>query len=400
MIFTVGSSLLPAVMGAGGYIDIKEVLVNALGTVAGGLFLTLLYFTLGEKLLRLPRLSGAWVLESAVSQTKYNPFMGMVLRYKILLLQDGTRIHGTAEKVYEKSDKERAFTGINRTTATIDGTIHKAYAGRSTIVLHVVEAGKQRSFSWIMEARCRRFGRRMHLTGQFTSTAGDASGTVVLERIHRPNRLDEYRGLPLRWFSSFIEVGASRLYGNEWSQLTERLNSLDVTTEEFRRTHNCHLLVAALVVAEDHRFYSHGGTDPIAICRALFKTIVKSKIQGGSTIEQQLVRRLTSDYRKSIGRKLKEIALAVRLHRVFLKDQIAVAYLLSAYYGWHMNGVRQAARRLSIDLKGLTVDGAAHLIARIRHPEPRHPSANQSSLIVKRQEWIARELRARMHLLC
>ncbi len=127
MIFTVGGSFLPAVMAAGGYIDIKAALANALGTVIGGLLLTVLYFALAQKLLRLPRLSGAWVLESAVSQTKYNPFKGMVLRYKILLLQDGTRLHGTAEKVYEKSDKVRVFTGVNRTTATIDGTVQKAY---------------------------------------------------------------------------------------------------------------------------------------------------------------------------------------------------------------------------------------------------------------------------------
>ena len=135
------------------------------------------------------------------------------------------------------------------------------------------------------------------------------------------------------------------------------------------------------------------------MCRALFKTIVESKIQGGSTIEQQLVRVLTSDYRKSLKRKFKEIALAVRLHGVLRKDQIPVTYLVSAYYGWHMNGVLQAAQRLSIDLKDPTVEEAAHLIARIRYPEPRHPSSNLSILIAKRQEWIARELRGRMRLL-
>jgi hypothetical protein len=113
MILTVGPSVLPAVIRAGGYIDIQTALANALGTVIGGLFLTVLYFTLGQKILRPPRLSGVWVLESTVSQTKYNPFKGMVLRYKILLLQDGTKLHGTAEKVYEKSDKVRVFTESN-----------------------------------------------------------------------------------------------------------------------------------------------------------------------------------------------------------------------------------------------------------------------------------------------
>src|SRR5207244_10403426 len=57
-------------------------------------------------------------------------------------------------------------------------------------------------FSWIMEARCRRSGRRMHLTGRFSGTAGDSSGTVVLQRIPLPNRVKEYHGLPLRWLRS------------------------------------------------------------------------------------------------------------------------------------------------------------------------------------------------------
>jgi len=398
MIFTVVSRFLPAVMPAGEYIDFKAALANALGTVIGGLFLTVLYFALAQKLLRPPRLSGAWVLESTIFQTGYNPFKGMVLRYSVLLIQDGTKLHGTAEKVYEKSDKVREFTGVNRTTATLDGTLQKTYIGRSTIVLHVVEEGEQRSFSWIVEARCRRFGHRTHLTGQFLSTAGDASGTVVLQRLQHANRLNEYYGLPIDWFSRLIENVTSRLYRNEWNQLEGKISKLAVRSEEFWRTHSCRLLVAALVLAEDRRFYSHGGADPIGICRALFKTIFENKIQGGSTIEQQLVRILTSDYRKSLKRKLKEVALAVRLHRLLPKEQIPIAYLVSAYYGWHMNGVRQAAHRLSIDLKAPTVGGAASLVARIRYPEPRDPSSNQSMLISKRQEWITRELRARMHL--
>lgn len=399
MTFAVFGSFLPFVTTADGYLDIKAVLANAIGTVIGGLFLTVLYFAFAQRPLGLPRLSGAWVLESVVSQSKYNPFKGMVLGYKILLLQDGTRLHGTAEKVYEKSDKMRLFAGVRRTTAVLEGTIQKSYLGRSAIVLHVVEEGKQRSFSWIVEARCLHFGARTRLIGQFSSTAGDATGTVVLQKTHHSNRLNEYRGLPLGWFGRLVEIASARLYGNEWNQLRVKIDRIAVETEEFWKAHNCHVLVAALVVAEDRRFYSHRGTDLIAICRALYRTIVKGEIQGGSTIEQQLVRRLTADYRKSIKRKLKEIALAVRLHQVLPKDQIPIAYLVSAYYGWRMNGLRKAARRLSIDLNDPTVEEAAQLVARIRYPEPRHPSLSRSMLIAKRQEWIARELLARMYLL-
>jgi hypothetical protein len=386
-------------MGFGWRIDVTAALADALGTIVGGVFLTVLYFVFSEKLFRVPRLAGTWILESAISQTKYNPFRGMVLRYKVLLFQTGNELRGTAEKVYEKSDKERVFSGLNRTVAIIEGTVQKAHVRRSTIFLHAVEEGEQRSSSWIIEARCRRFGSQMYLAGRFSGTAGDSSGIVVLERVPLPNRLNEYRGLPLGWFSRLIEAVTARGYRNEWSQLKAEIANLAIAAEEFWKTNNSHLLVAALVLAEDRRFYCHGGTDPIAICRALFRTVVENKLQGGSTIEQQLVRNLTSDYRKSLKRKLKEITLAARLHRLLQKDQIAVVYLISAYFGWHMNGVRQAAQRLSIDLKNPTVEGAAHLISRIRFPEPRRPTSKQSVLIAKRQDWIARELRSRMRLL-
>jgi hypothetical protein len=380
-------------------IDSNAAIANALGTIIGGLFLSVFYFAVAQKFLRLPRLGGGWILESSISETNYNPFRGMIVRYKMLLFQDGTRFSGTAEKVYESSDRVRVFIGVNRTNCTVEGTIRKSYLGRSAIFIHANEKGEQRSSSWVMEARCAHFGRRMHLAGHFSSTASDASGTASLKRIPVPNRVDEYRGLPLVWFGRLFESLTCRLYRNEWNELLVKLYKLRVTADELWKTHNCHLIVAAMVIAEDRRFYSHGGTDPVGMCRALFKTIFKRKIEGGSTIEQQLVRLLTADHRKSLRRKFKEIALATRVHRVLRKEQISVAYVASAYYGWRMNGIKQAARRLSVNLSDPTPEEAAQLVARIRYPEPRRPSARTSMLIAKRQAWIAREIHARNFLL-
>jgi hypothetical protein len=138
---------LIAALSPSDYLDVKSVIANAIGTIFGGIFLTIFYFVLAEKLLRLPGLSGSWILETVILQTEYNPFKRMVLRYKILLLQDGARLHGTAEKVFEKSDKERVFIGANRTTASIEGTVRKSYLGRSSVYLHAIEQGENRSFS-------------------------------------------------------------------------------------------------------------------------------------------------------------------------------------------------------------------------------------------------------------
>jgi len=383
----------------GRYLDWTGILSNALGTIIGGAFLTIFYFALAEKLLRLPQLSGTWMLETSAADTSYNPFRGMVLRYKLLLLQDRSNIHGTAEKVYEKSDKERIFVGKSRTHASINGVIRKAYLSRSTLLLHVTEQGFQRSFSWVVRARCLRFGRRMYLIGEFSSSAGDTSGTLSLRRIPLPNRVDEYWGIPLRWFGRFIELLTAKAYRRNWNDLTMKLLDLERVGRQFWKENNCHLLVAALVLAEDRRFYRHGGTDPIGVCRAFVNTVFNGRIQGGSTIEQQLVRVLTADHRRSVRRKVKEVVLAVRLHTLLRKDQIAVAYLLSAYFGWHMNGIREAAQRFSVNLSDPAPAEAARLISRIRYPEPSNPPPRQAILAAAREDWIARELRARPYLL-
>lgn len=71
-------------------------------------------------------------------------------------------------------------------------------------------------------------------------------------------------------------------------------------------------LVRFLIVAEDNRFYNHPGYDVVGICRAIYKDVCKGKREGASTIEQQLVRVLTGDYRFSVRRKIKEIYLAAQ----------------------------------------------------------------------------------------
>lgn len=62
-------------------------------------------------------------------------------------------------------------------------------------------------------------------------------------------------------------------------------------------------LVAFLVEGEDHRYYKHIGFDVIGIGRAIYRDVFLGKREGASTIEQQLVRVLTEDYRYSLRPK-------------------------------------------------------------------------------------------------
>ena len=85
------------------HVFLENASANALGTVCGGLFLTLLYFVFGHYIFRPPQLGGSWAFDATIEHTKYNPFRGMLVRYKILLIQNGLTLTGTAEKTYENS---------------------------------------------------------------------------------------------------------------------------------------------------------------------------------------------------------------------------------------------------------------------------------------------------------
>jgi membrane peptidoglycan carboxypeptidase len=147
-------------------------------------------------------------------------------------------------------------------------------------------------------------------------------------------------------------------------------------------------LVAALVAGEDHRFYRHKGVDPIAIASALFRLVVRGKLSGASTIEQQLVRVLTDERERTLRRKLKEILLAAYTSNNYSKSDIAEMYLGVAYFGWGMNGAEEACRYLSIPLPEASRRQAASLIARLKYPQPYALTAERQFLIARRTEHI------------
>lgn len=160
-----------------------------------------------------------------------------------------------------------------------------------------------------------------------------------------------------------------------------KLNSSYPSSTDFQT------LIEALIQAEDHRFYSHYGVDIRSIVRAIMITVFTSCTQGASTITQQLARVITGDYRRSIARKFKELCLAAWLDSKVAKHEQAIAYLCVAYFGWRMNGWRQAVNRLRIDFPCSASDAAA-VIARLKYPEPHHPSPRQLRRIRNRQNHI------------
>jgi penicillin-binding protein 1A len=100
----------------------------------------------------------------------------------------------------------------------------------------------------------------------------------------------------------------------------------------------------AIVAVEDKRFYEHRGVDIHGIVRAVWEDVRNKKVvEGGSTITQQFVKNTYLHNQRSIGRKLKEAALAWQLEQRWSKDKILTAYLNTIYFGNGAYGIEQAS---------------------------------------------------------
>lgn len=125
------------------------------------------------------------------------------------------------------------------------------------------------------------------------------------------------------------------------SQTVEELRATDAYTEldELPQTY-----LDAVVAVEDHRFYEHGGIDPIAICRAAFNDLrTLSLREGGSTITQQVAKNLFFTQDKHFDRKVAEVFMAFDLEARYSKREILELYVNSSYFGSGYTGIGQAA---------------------------------------------------------
>ncbi len=154
-------------------------------------------------------------------------------------------------------------------------------------------------------------------------------------------------------------------------------------------------LAKAFLAAEDSAFYEHEGIDLTAIARAFTKNIqAGSIVQGGSTITQQIIKRLLLTSEKSYERKIKEAILAYRLERYLNKDEILTIYLNQIYLGARAYGVEAAARTYFGKHVGeLTLAESALLAGLPQAPSKHNPLRSPESAKV-RQRYVLEQLRS------
>jgi membrane peptidoglycan carboxypeptidase len=150
-------------------------------------------------------------------------------------------------------------------------------------------------------------------------------------------------------------------------------------------------LVEATVSLEDRYFYTHNGIDVPRIISAAIANVTHQRIeQGGSTITQQLVKRMLVGDDPSLQRKVREAVLALEIERRFTKNEILTLYLNQIFYGHEAYGAQAAAQTyFAKSAKDLDIAESAMLAAIPNAPsefDPYNPAtlpnAKQRQLLV------------------
>lgn len=145
----------------------------------------------------------------------------------------------------------------------------------------------------------------------------------------------------------------------------------------------------AVIAVEDVRFFEHPGLDYIGILRAAWTNVRRGgKVEGASTITQQLARSLFLSSERTFDRKVRELVVAYKMELVSSKEQILETYLNQIYFGQGAYGVASAAQSyFGKDLSALTVAEAAFLAGLPKSPNHFSPFKNYARA-KKRQEHV------------
>lgn len=131
------------------------------------------------------------------------------------------------------------------------------------------------------------------------------------------------------------------------------------------------IMLKAMLAAEDHEFYSHGGFNMSSIARAALKNMQAGRVvEGASTITQQLVKNLFfPGEARTFNRKIKEAILATQIDQKYTKDQILEMYLNQIYFGNQSYGIERAAQRyFNKSANKLNLGEAAFLAGVVKAP--------------------------------
>lgn len=137
---------------------------------------------------------------------------------------------------------------------------------------------------------------------------------------------------------------STRIYDREGNLLNETFDPNTGRRIEVGLDQISPYLIKATIATEDANFYQHLGIDPVALVRAIYYAVQeRDVVAGGSTITQQLVKRVLLSPEVTMTRKVKEAILAAEITRRYSKDEILRLYLNEVFYGSMAYGIDAAA---------------------------------------------------------
>lgn len=157
-------------------------------------------------------------------------------------------------------------------------------------------------------------------------------------------------------------------------------------------------LKQATLAAEDSSFYDHSGFSLQSTARAAWVDATKGgKVEGGSTLTQQLVKNAILTSHKTFERKFQELVLSMELERRYTKDQILGMYLNKVYYGQGSNGVEAAAQSyLRKSARDLTLSESAFIAGLPLGPSRFDPNLDPQAAVDRRNFVLERMATLRM----
>ena len=156
------------------------------------------------------------------------------------------------------------------------------------------------------------------------------------------------------------------------------------------------MLIAALIATEDRKFYTHWGIDPRGIARALYKTVSGQRIEGGSTLTQQLVKNFFLTSERTLARKGTEALMALLLEMHYSKDEILETYLNEIFLGQDASRAIHGFGLASYfyfdrPLERLEPQQIATLVGMVKGPSVYDPR-NHPELALKRRNVVLQEM--------
>jgi len=146
----------------------------------------------------------------------------------------------------------------------------------------------------------------------------------------------------------------------------------------------------AVLAAEDADFYHHSGIDLTSTFRAALEVALHhgEKVQGGSTITQQVARNFFLSPQKTYTRKLTEMLTAFRIENELSKDQILQLYLNKMFLGHRSYGVAAAAQYYyGKPINQLTLAQCAAIASSFQSPSVVNPTDHKQRLLARRN-WV------------